>query len=439
MDTPTINAYTTLSTTLKSYSPKFSAVYGKKTRAKIISLYKTPVDKVLSDLQYPVAVKQALNETTSMVKASATPSKIAAQYKVIVYKIDLIKQANYQKQLTAELKQLNAAIPENLKTGVFAQLITIETQLEQLDGLISKGKSDAKVPGLYKSLKTEIAGYTPKSDQAILNKRFSRIMDRLKVSTSELKGMLTSAAIAKGIPPEIVKAIAVTENGKLLQFQTNGEVYSSPDNGLGIMQVTPTSEEDQNFVNGVKYDLKYNIEAGIDILLKKWKYANSITPVINRGEINILENWYFAIMAYNGLSFKNDPNKNSNPYQIQVYKNMQKGTTIQPEILTGIKMVEDPITHLPSFKQQMSYKTKKMTASTQLFAKGKQITLSSKGNFRKVPSTVKNTPKEFPAGTKVTIQSGPIEDDSAANLFCWYKVSIKGTSGTWYVSSSNLQ
>ncbi|MEK5389636.1 transglycosylase SLT domain-containing protein [Margalitia sp. FSL K6-0131] len=439
MDSTTINAYTTLSTTLKSYSPKFRAVYGKKTQAKIISLYKTPVDKVLSDLQYPVAVKQALNATTAMVKASATPSKIAGQYKIIVYKIDLIKQANYKKQLTAELKQLNAAIPENLNSGVFAQLISIETQLEQLDGLISKGKSDAKVPGLYKSLKTEIGEYTPKSDQAILNKRFTRIMDRLKVSTSELKGMLTSAAIAKGIPPEIVKAIAVTENGKFIQFEPNGEVYSSPDNGLGIMQVTPTSEEDQDLVNGVKYDLKYNIETGIDILLKKWNYANSITPVINHGEKNILENWYFAIMAYNGLSFKNDPNKNSNPYQVQVYTNLQEGTSMKPEILTGIKMIEDPITHLPSFKQKMSYTTKKMTASTQLFAKGKQITLSSQVRFRKVPSTVNNTPKVFPAGTKVTIQSGPMEDDNASNLFCWYKVSIKGTSGTWYVASSNLQ
>ncbi|MBS4174343.1 transglycosylase SLT domain-containing protein [Bacillus sp. FJAT-49736] len=443
MDTNTINAYTSLSSTLKSYAPKFTAVYGKKTQDKIKSLYKTPVDKVLSDLQYPVTVKQALNETNKLVKASAAPSKIADSYKKIVFNIDLIKQANYQKQLYSELHQLNEGIPENLNTGNLSNLMTIEAQFEQLDGLVSKGKSDEKVPGIYQSLKTGIADFNSSADQALLNKRFTRIMDQLKVSTSELKGMLTSAAVAKGVPPEIVKAIAVTENSKLQQFLTNGEVFKSDDNGYGIMQVTPTSEDDQRFNwDRVKYDLRYNIEVGIDILLEKWNYAfltKPIIPTINKGEKNVLENWYFAIMAYNGLSFKNDPNKNSKAYQLKVYSNLKDRTMMEPEVMKGVVMTLDPITQLPSFQQKMSYSTKKRTLSTQLYKKDKQITLSAKANFRKVPSTVNNTPKSFPAGTKVTLLSGPIEDNSSANLFAWYKVSIKGTTGTWYLASSNLQ
>jgi hypothetical protein len=446
MDSKTVGAYTDLSSTLTKYSSKFDLVYGRKTRDKIKALYQTPAKKVVDELKYPVVVKQAITETSKLVKTSSSSDKLADQYKKSVYYIDSIKQSNYKKQLKTELATLTLSVPSKLHAGQFGKLLTMEIQFEELDHLVFKGKSDEKVPTIYQSLSTTINGYNPKAERSLLQNRFNSIMDRLKVSIQELKGMLTDAAIAKGVPPEIVKSIAVTENGKLQQFQVNGDVFKSPDNGYGIMQVTPASEQDQRYDwNRVKYDIRYNIEVGVEILLEKWKYAtgsNPILPLINDGNPNVLENWYFAIWAYNGLSFKNDPNTQPNPYQEKVYENLINRTLMDPVILSKnetIIMMEDPMTHLPSFTSHMTYSTNKQTKTTQTFKKNDQVTISSKSKFRTAPTTVKNTPRSFPAGTLVTILSGPIEDDNAANLFSWYKVQIKGVKGIWYVASSNLQ
>ena len=56
--------------------------------------------------------------------------------------------------------------------------------------------------------------------------------------------------------------------------------------------------------------------------LDKWGYGGDITPTVNNNEKNIVENWYFAVMAYNGLSNVNDPTTASNPYQNKVWNNL---------------------------------------------------------------------------------------------------------------------
>ncbi|MGE8203661.1 transglycosylase SLT domain-containing protein [Heyndrickxia sp. NPDC080065] len=336
-----------------------------------------------------------------------------------------------------ELKKLNDSIPAKLKTGKFADYVLMETQYEKLNSLISKWKSDEQVPGIHDNLKSKISSISSNSDKALLQKRLTVIMDRLKITTKELKGLLTKAAREKGIPPEVVKSIAITENGNLSQFLPNGEVFKSFDNGYGIMQVTPLSDEDQSIDDwkSIKYDLSYNIQKGVEILSEKWKY--SFLPKVNNGEVNILENWYFAIMAYNGLSDKiNDPNKAANPYQIKVYEYMKNRTFMDPDI---VKPKDAAFTVNPLHFDKMEVVTDYQTKSTQLYKKNDQITISSTANFRTIPSTVNNTPKAFPKGTKVTILDDPIEDDNPANLFIWYKVSIAGEKGTWYVASFNLK
>ncbi|MGE8203662.1 hypothetical protein ACQKP0_03795 [Heyndrickxia sp. NPDC080065] len=74
-----LNTYSSLLSDIKKYSPKFDAVYGKKTRDTIKKLYKTPADKIIKDLNYPVTVKKSINETTKLIKESASSSKLAAQ------------------------------------------------------------------------------------------------------------------------------------------------------------------------------------------------------------------------------------------------------------------------------------------------------------------------------------------------------------------------
>ncbi|QQZ10245.1 transglycosylase SLT domain-containing protein [Heyndrickxia vini] len=429
----------TVNTQISRGKKYIDAVYDKKTRDTVKKLYKTPAEKMKKDLNYPVTVKKAIDETSKLMKTSTSSNKLTAPYyKILVY-IDSISQQKMKQQLLKEVKKINSTIPSKLNTGKFSEYVSMEMNFERLDSYISKGKSNANVPGIYNQLKKSISSVSSKTDRARLQKRFTGIMNQLKVSVKELKGMLTKSAVAKGIPPEVVKSIAVTENGSLTQFLSNGEVFKSHDNGYGIMQVTPMSDSDKSYDwNRVKYDLSYNIQAGVEILAKKWNYAflsSPLMPKINNGEKNLLENWYFAIMAYNGLSTKNDPNKVTKPYQLKVYENLKNRTLMSPEI---IKKQDVIFTGNPAKLKTTAIKTKLKTKSTQFYKKNNRVTISSSANFRTKPTT-NSTRKTFPKGTKVTILSGAIEDDSSANLFVWYKVSVSGVKGTWYVASSNLK
>ena len=127
-----------------------------------------------------------------------------------------------------------------------------------------------------------------------------------------LEQKFDAVGISMGIPPVILKAIALTESG-MRQFK-NGNPIISWDGGYGIMQITPTASQIQNGeynIEKLKYDIDYNIKCGAIILLRKWGYAFSSRPVIpkiNNSDPSILENWYFAIWAYNGWSESNNPN-----------------------------------------------------------------------------------------------------------------------------------
>lgn len=125
----------------------------------------------------------------------------------------------------------------------------------------------------------------------------------------EIERMLEEVALNRGIPPTILKAIAYTESN-YRQFKDGQPFVSFDGVSVGIMQVTPKFYPDLD-VERLKYDIKYNIEAGADILLGKWEYAfisNPRIPIIGNGDMRVLENWYFAIWAYNGLNENNNPN-----------------------------------------------------------------------------------------------------------------------------------
>ena len=126
---------------------------------------------------------------------------------------------------------------------------------------------------------------------------------------SEIEGIIEDVGNEKGIPPVILKAIAYTESG-LRQFDGGRPLVSFDGVSYGIMQVTPGVHTSYDLYR-LKYDIRYNIEAGASILLSKWDYAFKTypaIPTIGDGDPGILENWYFAIWAYNGWSQSNNPN-----------------------------------------------------------------------------------------------------------------------------------
>ncbi|WP_159434346.1 transglycosylase SLT domain-containing protein [Peptoclostridium litorale] len=126
---------------------------------------------------------------------------------------------------------------------------------------------------------------------------------------SEIEAIIEDVASEKGIPAVILKAIAWTESG-MRQFSGGSPLVSFDGVSYGIMQVTPGVHTSYD-LNRLKYDIRYNIEAGAAILLEKWGYAfksSPLIPTIGDGDPRVLENWYFAIWAYNGWSQSNNPN-----------------------------------------------------------------------------------------------------------------------------------
>ncbi|HHV63959.1 MAG TPA: transglycosylase SLT domain-containing protein [Peptococcaceae bacterium] len=122
----------------------------------------------------------------------------------------------------------------------------------------------------------------------------------------EIARKIEIIARTKQIPSVILKAIAYAETG-WRQFDKNGNVVTNASGSrpsLGIMQITSYNPNDTALVNKLKYDIDFNIAYGADLLNAKWEAV----PKIGDGDRNKLENWYFALWAYNSWSTANNPN-----------------------------------------------------------------------------------------------------------------------------------
>ncbi|WP_134683107.1 Ig-like domain-containing protein [Brevibacillus migulae] len=170
----------------------------------------------------------------------------------------------------------------------------------------------------------------------------------------EIEEMLEDVAQKYGIPPALLKAIAWQES-TWRQFDANGNPLISFDGGIGIMQLTNQWSYDQQ---RLKTDIRYNIEAGAQVLLDKRSYTKSLLPAIGSMDKDEMESWYFAVWAYNGWSMYNNPHNIPNKfrktaaYQDNVYAFAHDyfGQTI-----TKIPKALIPATTVPSGRT--SYKT----------------------------------------------------------------------------------
>lgn len=125
-------------------------------------------------------------------------------------------------------------------------------------------------------------------------------------SPEEIARIFDEVALEKQVPAEILKAIAYTESG-WRQWDSKGNLvanYAGKRPYLGIMQVGTYDPADKATIDRLKNDIAFNIEYGADVLLSKWE----MTPRIGDGDKSKLENWYFAIWAYNTWSTRNNPN-----------------------------------------------------------------------------------------------------------------------------------
>jgi MYXO-CTERM domain-containing protein len=116
-------------------------------------------------------------------------------------------------------------------------------------------------------------------------------------------------------PCSLLKAISVHESVNWHQFCVPtgptctgvSQTIISFDCGYGLMQVTSgmragdTSSYDANLVAS---DPAYNVSVGSQILGAKW----AATPSVGDNRLDVIEDWYFSVWAYNGLAFSNNPN-----------------------------------------------------------------------------------------------------------------------------------
>ncbi len=118
-----------------------------------------------------------------------------------------------------------------------------------------------------------------------------------------IRARLKDAALRYNVPSAILMAIAYQESG-WRQFDANGNTVigsNATSQDIGIMQINSSGRND---IDRLMTDIDYNIETGAKMLDGKWKLA----PGIGDRDRNVLENWYYAIWAYNGLSATNNPN-----------------------------------------------------------------------------------------------------------------------------------
>lgn len=115
----------------------------------------------------------------------------------------------------------------------------------------------------------------------------------------------------KNIPPEILKAIGYLESEWRPFDEKTGIPRVGPGGYLGIMQVDSAGLDPQT-VDRLKKDARFNIEWGADMLISK---LERIAPMIGDGDRTVLENWYFAIWAYNCFDDRNNPTSPRYPKQ----------------------------------------------------------------------------------------------------------------------------
>lgn len=384
----TVTAYHELSTEIRKQAILLDRVYGQTTRDLIRDNYKKTAENLRNDMMHPVSIKISLDDAENKLD----PSNVS--------------------EILSLLESSRALAPMVSNEVFFQQLASQYTRIADYVTSIT----GQPIPGFYK---------------------------KVELTIPEIKQTLTLEAIKRGIPPEVLKSIAAAENSALKQFNADGTPYMSFDGGIGIMQVTlgPTDNSltsDQK--ERLKWDTVYNIQVGADILLGKWNYGGKRTPTVNDNDKGAIENWYFAIMAYNGLSKKNDPSiLENNPYQLKVFGLMDRYAGVRPEIIPGTEVVT---TYAEDgrmlFTNKMNYTTTKKTKSTQMYVAGDQVVLSGNSNLRSEPRTGVAY-SVLPATTTVTVLEGPFQDSNYVNIFSWYKVRVNDTGAEGYIASLNLQ
>nr|WP_239565138.1 Ig-like domain-containing protein [Brevibacillus fulvus] len=256
---------------------------------------------------------------------------------------------------------------------------------------------------------------------------------------AEIEAELEEVAEEYGIPAVIFKAVAWQESS-WRQFDSNGNPLISYDGGIGMMQLTNQTRFDQQ---RLKYDLRYNLEAGAQVLLEKRAYTESgLLPRIGKMDKDEMESWYFALWAYNGWSQYNNPHNIPNKfrttlaYQDNIIK-IAREQFGQP--ITPIPRELIPASGVPGGSKRYDTPLPIHEAGEDVerrhFAEGDTVEVAAAAgslNVRQAPGMREKVVDTLQARERAEILSGPREKD---DLF-WYQ--IKSDRGKGWVAGYYL-
>ncbi|KAB7706297.1 transglycosylase SLT domain-containing protein [Bacillus aerolatus] len=260
--------------------------------------------------------------------------------------------------------------------------------------------------------------------------------------------LLTNAALEADIPPEVVKAVATQENGNWRQFNDKGETVISEDGGIGLMQITNQSNYDQE---KLKNDIYYNIEAGIEILNSMYDRTKTDLPKIKGAGKQVIENWYFPVMAYNGIKPVNSPlyqlngEKNKNAYQEKVFAYIEQHSFLNDTKLAQFPFSTTDFKYDPNSSKNIEFLKREYTVTGQthdsayLFKKGDKVVVTEDGvSLRPQPGTSKSGNKL--ANNTILIINGNFSYDQSSNenQFVWYPVKTADQKSEGYISSAYI-
>ena len=277
---------------------------------------------------------------------------------------------------------------------------------------------------------------------------FGEIKPNQNPSYQHINCLLTNAALEAKIPPEVVKAVATSENGAWKQFDESGQPVISQDNGIGLMQITNQASYDQE---KLKYDISYNIQAGVEILSSMYDQRTDLPKIKMAGQ-EVIENWYFPVMAYNGTKPINSPLyqssglKNINAYQEKVFSYIEKESYLNNAKLALFPFQIADFEYDPSNSKNIIFKRMEYTLSDKLHASAyhfqigdKVLVTSDAVNVRSQPSTT-SIPKSLAKNTTLIIEGNFVYDQSlnSKNKFVWYPVKTEDQKVVGYISSAYI-
>ena len=239
----------------------------------------------------------------------------------------------------------------------------------------------------------------------------------------EIEAMIERIAYAKGVPAVLAKALAYTESN-IRQFSNGQPLQSFDGYSWGIMQVSPHAHPNYD-VEKLKYDIEYNIAACIEIMLEK--YGSTKLPTIGDNDPRVLENWYFALWAYNGWAESNNPNmlpyEHSDWTQTEAYQDkvLRFAQSQFGQAITPIAPTQLPPTGLPATSAVFDTSLPSHTAAFRRQKAGDLLTATADLVLRTKQGVIIGT---VPTGTLLEVLAGPM----LQNKYIRYEVKTQEAS-----------